>query len=371
MYDTLPRIRILPLSHGQVGGARTMISKYHARRRERRSASLHHDTGFMAQRTGSEGDREAQQASAVRHVLVGDNENGQRIDNFLIRRCPGVPRSHVYRIIRKGQVRVDGKRVKQTRKLVAGETVRIPPVRTEARARVHVPDRLADAVGRNILLTHEDFLVVNKPAGVAVHGGSGLAFGLIDALKQFTGETDLELAHRLDRDTSGALLVGRNLGVNRRLQDLFRARTITKRYLALVQGQWPEDLQRVDAPLKKNVEKAGERRVVVAADGQSACTLFSVRKRHADSTLLDVELQTGRTHQIRVHTLHAGHPIVGDTRYGDNAVNARFRRVGLARLFLHSSSLSFDWQGQHFTVVAPTGEEWERSLAGLIEIGQS
>lgn len=301
----------------------------------------------------------------VRHVQVTDNEDGQRIDNFLIRRCPGVPRSHIYRLIRKGEVRVDGGRIRQTRKLVAGEKVRIPPVKINETAQVKVPDRLAATAECNILYRHDDFLLVDKPAGVAVHAGSGLAFGLIDALRQALEEPQLELAHRLDRATSGCLLVGRNLKANRELQDLFRQRRVRKRYLALAHGRWPQHLAEIDVPLKKNVETAGERRVVVHRDGQQSRTLFAIRQRFAQATLLDVELDTGRTHQIRVHCRHAGHPLVGDSRYGDNATNMHYRRKGLSRLFLHSCELAFDWQGQSIEVQAPVDPDWENALSKL------
>ncbi len=307
------------------------------------------------------------EASRPRHERVTADEDGQRIDNFLIKRCTGVPRSHVYRLIRKGEVRVDGRRVKQTRKLVAGEQVRIPAIQLQPQQDVTVPDKLAAAAGKAIIVEHPDFLLVNKPAGIAVHGGSGLAFGFIDAIRQHLKEPKLELAHRLDRATSGCLLIGRSLKANRQLQDLFRQRTVIKRYIALVDGCWPDDIRLVDAPLKKNVEKAGERRVTVDSQGQEARTRFFIRQRFEQATLMEVELDTGRTHQIRVHARHSGHPIVGDTRYGDNSSNTRFRQAGLSRLFLHSSELAFDWQGERITVQAPVDSAWEESLRALRE----
>ncbi|MFK8075260.1 MAG: RluA family pseudouridine synthase [Granulosicoccus sp.] len=308
---------------------------------------------------------ESQQLSKTRHERVGADEEGQRIDNFLIRRCKGVPRSHVYRIIRKGDVRVDGRRIKQTRKLVAGEQVRIPAIRLAVESERRVPDKLARAAGSAILLEHDDFLVVNKPPGIAVHGGSGLAFGLIDALRQFREEPKLELAHRLDRATSGCLLVGRNLSANRKLQDLFRQRDIAKRYSAVVDGQWPKSLKRVDAPLLKNQEHAGERRVMVDPSGQEALTYFAVAETFTQATLLDIELDTGRTHQIRVHARHSGHAVVGDGRYGDNSRNTRFKKMGLNRLFLHSRELAFEWKGENFQVAAAPDEQWQRALSTL------
>ncbi len=300
--------------------------------------------------------------SKSRHERVTADENGQRIDNYLIKRCPGVPRSHIYRLIRTGDVRVDGRRIKQTRKLVAGEQVRIPAVKVVVKDDVRVPDKLARAAGLAVVLEHADFLVVNKPPGIAVHGGTGLAFGLIDALRQQRQEPSLELAHRLDRATSGCLLVGRTLGANRRLQDLFRQRSITKRYTAIVDGCWPDSLQHIDAPLMKNVEHAGERRVVVGAEGQVALTRFAITRRYKDATELDVELDTGRTHQIRVHTRHAGHGVIGDLRYGDNARNTAFKKRGLSRLYLHSRQLAFQWDGEPVSIVVPVGDDWQASL---------
>ena len=311
------------------------------------------------------------QLSKSRHERVTEDEEGQRIDNFLIKRCTGVPRSHLYQLIRKGDVRVDGKRIKQTRKLVAGEQVRIPAIRLQVSEVVKVPDKLAALAGRSIILDHADFLVVNKPPGIAVHGGSGLAFGFIDALRQQLEQPKLDLAHRLDRATSGCLLIGRSLKANRKLQDLFRQRSVTKRYLALVDGAWPVDIESVDAPLLKNVEHAGERRVTVDASGQHALTCFQVRQRFEGATLMDVELDTGRTHQIRVHAKHVGHAVVGDKRYGDNSRNTRFRQLGLDRLYLHSSELAFDWEGRPVHVRAPVDVAWQQSLSALkVAVGQ-
>ena len=303
--------------------------------------------------------------SPSRHERVDAEHSGQRVDNFLIRHCPGVPRSHLYQLIRKGAVLVDGRRVKQTRKLVVGEQVRVPAMSVKVADEVTVPSRLADVAGDAVLLEHDDFLIVSKPAGVAVHGGSGLAFGLIDALRQSRNEPTLELGHRLDKDTSGCLLVGRGKRSTRVLQNLFRQRQVEKRYLALLDGQWPEHVRKVDAPLLKNAEHAGERRVVVSAEGQASLTRFKISRRFAEATLVDVTLDTGRTHQIRVHSKHVGHAVVGDTRYGDNRRNAWFRKQGLSRLYLHSSALGFSWKGESINVLAPTDNQWKQSLAGL------
>jgi len=303
--------------------------------------------------------------SKSRHERVSDEQNGQRVDNFVIRHCPGVPRSHIYQLIRKGAVLVNGKRIKQTRKLLAGEQVRIPALEIKAADTVNVPSKLAQLIGDSVLLEHDDFLIVNKPAGVAVHAGSGLSFGLIDALRQHRNEKRLELSHRLDRATSGCLLIGRGLKANRRLQDLFRNRAIDKHYLALVDGQWPKNVHKIDAPLSKNVEHAGERRVMVSPEGHASLTYVKIASRFTEATLLDVTLDTGRTHQIRVHTRHIGHTVVGDERYGDNRRNAYFKKQGLSRLFLHSKALGFDWLGERIDAFAPTDSQWDSSLAKL------
>lgn len=304
-------------------------------------------------------------ATGVRMVEVGAGEEGQRIDNYLIRRAPGVPRSHIYHVIRKGRVRVNGGRVKPTRKLVSGDMVRIPPMQLKKAGDVSVPDALAKAVAEAVVEERDDFLVLNKPPGLAVHGGSGLAFGAIDALRQARGESELELVHRLDRGTSGCLLIARNAGICRAMQGLFREREIRKFYNALIDGVWSEGNKTVDAPLEKNKEHAGERRVMVSADGQSAVSHFSCEAQYKDASFMRIEIETGRTHQIRVHAKHCGHPVIGDTRYGDNASNTAFKRRGLSRLFLHSESMRFEWQGDAIEVHAPLGGDWQQAQQEL------
>jgi len=295
----------------------------------------------------------------VRHERVGEGEDGQRIDNFLLRRAPGVPRSHLYRVIRTGDVRVDGRRVKPTRKLRTGEQVRVPPMRIERKGPVRVPDAVADALGAAVVFEHDDFLVIDKPPGIAVHGGSGLAFGLIDALRQARAEPTLELVHRLDRGTSGALLVARGTGRCRALQQLFRERGVDKRYVALADGAWPERTTTVTLALRANSEHAGERRVMVDPDGQSAISHFAVRRRFGQTASeLAIRLETGRTHQIRVHALASGCALIGDQRYGDNRRNTLFRRAGLARLCLHAERLGFRWQSRAWAIDVPGGDRW-------------
>ncbi|MFK7892487.1 MAG: RluA family pseudouridine synthase [Granulosicoccus sp.] len=305
------------------------------------------------------------QVSKSRHVGVDEDSAEQRIDNFLVRHCPGVPRSHLYQLIRKGKVLVNGRRIRQTRKLQIGEKVRIPELTVSSASVTKVPGKLQELVQRSIILRHEDFFVLNKPPGLAVHAGTGLAFGLIDALRQQQGSDRLELAHRLDRATSGCLLVGRNPRVTRQLQDLFRKRLIEKTYLALVDGNWPESCRTVSLPLLKNTAHAGERRVVVDKRGQPSTTHIKVVGRVDEASLLEVSLETGRTHQIRVHTSHKGHGIVGDTRYGDNRRNAFFKRQGLSRLFLHACELSFEWCGEPVRIHAGTDDTWNAGLRSL------
>ncbi len=305
--------------------------------------------------------------TSVRHVRVEQGESGQRIDNFLLRRAPGVPKSHVYKLIRSGQVRVDGGRVKPTRKLVAGEQVRIPPMRTAVRERVRVPDALAEAVATAVVVENEDYLVLDKPAGLAVHAGSGLAFGAIDALRQAREEPSLELVHRLDRGTSGALLIARDAGRSRALQALFRERTVDKTYRAIVVGAWPDHISRVDLPLSSNVEHAGERRVVVTPDGQTALSVFTRERSYgALASEVSVAIETGRTHQIRVHAMASGCPIVGDERYGDNRANTQFKRLGLARLCLHSTRIGFEWHGTRHEIDVPPDAPWEAMRRALV-----
>ncbi len=303
--------------------------------------------------------------SSAHTERVAAFEAGQRIDNFLMRRAGGVPRSHVYQIIRKGEVRVDGRRVKPTRKLREGEQVRIPPLQLRESGPVQVPDGLVRALIDSISFEHEDFFAIDKPAGVAVHAGSGLAFGVIDALRQHFDDPKLELVHRLDRATSGCLLIARDPGRNRALQTLFRKRTIDKRYEALVAGHWPVSLVTIDAPLLANREQAGERRVIVSGEGQQARTHIEILESFDAATRLDVRPVTGRTHQIRVHALHAGHAVIGDQRYGDNRMNRDFRRQGLSRLFLHSRSLAFDWHDERVIIDVPPADDWQQALVAL------
>lgn len=310
--------------------------------------------------------------SAVRYVEADQGDAGQRIDNFLIRILKEVPRSLVYRILRTGQVRVNGKRAKPDYRLASGDRVRLPPLRRKSQdeAAARAPSKsLRDFVTSSVIHEDRDLIVVNKPPGVAVHGGSGVSFGVIEALRAVHPEIkELELVHRLDRETSGCLLVAKRRSVLRSLHAQLRERDVEKRYLALVVGRWPYGRKTIDLPLKTNLKQAGERVVRVHAGGQEALTTFEPQEHFGKlATLLDVTLGTGRTHQIRVHAAHAGHPIAGDDKYGDRDRDAKLRPFGLARMFLHASALTFTRgdDDEPFRVTAPLPDELEQFLARL------
>ena len=306
----------------------------------------------------------------VRFVEISPERAGQRIDNFLVTTLKGVPKSRVYRMLRKGEVRVNKGRVKATYRLVAGDSVRIPPVRVaEAGDKVAPGERVLQRIESGILLEEKGFLVLNKPSGIAVHGGSGLNYGVIEALRASRPEAPyLELVHRLDRDTSGCLLIAKRRSVLRELHRLLREDGMDKRYLALLKGAWRGGERRVTAALRKNTLKSGERMVVVdPVEGKQALSLFRPMTRYRDATLAEVTLKTGRTHQIRVHATSMGQPIAGDEKYGDTAFNATLRRQGLKRLFLHAHSLAFRLPGieDEIRVTAPLDDELSAVLNKL------
>lgn len=283
----------------------------------------------------------------VQRVRAGAAGEGQRLDNFLLRSLAGVPRSRVYRLLRRGEVRVNGKRKQADYRLTADDEVRLPPVRepraSEAAPRA-VPDALLAAVRDAIVHEDERILVLNKPAGLAVHGGSGLAFGAIEALRALRPSEPLELAHRLDRDTSGCLLVARTRPALRMLHALLREGEVEKHYTALVAGRWRLGRKTIDAPVLTNLRQGGERVVRVHAEGKIAISVFAPQRHFRElATLMDVAIQTGRTHQIRVHAAFSGHPIAGDEKYGDREFNSKLRGLGLRRMFLHAASVAFAW----------------------------
>ena len=279
--------------------------------------------------------------SGVNTIVVDTGQAGQRIDNFLLGRLKGVPRSHIYRLLRSGQVRVNKGRKKPDYRLKTGDSVRIPPLRTATRLPVSVPEALLQTLRDSILLEDENLLVLNKPSGLAVHGGSELRFGLIDAMHILYPDQFLELAHRLDRDTSGALVLAKNRATLNRLHDALRREgqhEIETTYLALVLGDWPEGVTTIDSPLLKTL-RGGEHMVEVNDGGQHAISHFSKLRRYRDASLVQVRIETGRTHQIRVHAASSGHPLAGDPKYGDTDFNRRMKHYGLRRLFLHASRI--------------------------------
>jgi 23S rRNA pseudouridine955/2504/2580 synthase len=304
-----------------------------------------------------------------RLVRVDPERDGQRIDNLLLRELKGVPRSRIYSMLRRGEVRVDGRRVKAGHRLVAGTEVRLPPTRTRPEAAEVRPSAdFARALEAAILFEDEDLLVVNKPAGLAVHGGSGISAALVESLRVLRPDVRfLELAHRIDRDTSGCVLLAKKRSVLRHLHDALRDRHARKRYLALVEGSWPAKLDRLEAPLERVLAASGERFVRVSAARKPALSRVRVRQRLAAATLLEVSPETGRTHQIRVHLAHAGHAILGDPKYASPDSRDAARAMGVKRLCLHAAAIAVpDWR---------PGEEGMRSfeaplpadLAGLIE----
>lgn len=271
---------------------------------------------------------------SVKLVTIAADEAGQRIDNFLRNQLKGVPKSMIYRIVRKGEVRVNKKRIKPEYKLEAGDQVRIPPVRVAERDEAPVSARLDKVAALNDCILYEDdyLLVLNKPSGTAVHGGSGLSFGVIEGLRALRPEARfLELVHRLDRETSGVLLVAKKRSALRSLHEQLREKGMQKDYLALVRGHWQSHCKVVQAPLLKNTLQSGERVVRVSAEGKPSETRFKVEERFANATLVKASPVTGRTHQIRVHTLHAGHPIAFDDRYGDRDFDRELADTGLLR----------------------------------------
>ncbi len=292
---------------------------------------------------------------------VGEESVGQRIDNFLIRNLKGVPKSHVYRILRSGEVRVNSGRIKPDYRLVDGDKVRVPPVR------VATPEARPPARSLALPVVFEDdaLIVIDKPSGVAVHGGSGISFGVIESLRAERPRAKfLELAHRLDRDTSGLLMVGKKRTALVELHRMLRDGEVRKDYVAIVKGRWKGGGRKIDLPLHKYVTAEGERRVSVRDDGQQAISLFKPLAAGDTASMLDIRLMTGRTHQIRVHAAHVGHPILGDDKYGDFDLNRALVKQGVKRLFLHARqlSLSHPISGEPLAFVSPLPPEMQRFL---------
>ena len=302
----------------------------------------------------------------VRWVEVTEDEAGQRIDNYLLARLKGVPKSHVYRIVRSGEVRINSKRVQASRKIAAGDRIRVPPVRVAER------DDASPAPHYKLPILFEDdhLLAIDKPAGIAVHGGSGVAHGVIESLRSMRPEARfLELVHRLDRETSGVLLIAKKRSALTALHEKLRSRDVDKRYLVGVAGRFRNEKQRVRLALAKRAAADGGKRVSVSDEGQEAETIFRLLERRDDASLLEAELLTGRTHQIRVHLAHLKHPVLGDDRYGDFELNRALRKRGLKRMFLHAARLGFAHPARDERMViesklpADLSRFWERSKA--------
>ncbi len=280
----------------------------------------------------------------VSFVTISEENEAQRIDNFLITYLKGVPKSMIYRILRKGEVRVNKKRIKPEYKLAIGDQVRIPPIRVSEKTVPEISTKLNKVADLEKAIIYEDdvILAINKPSGIAVHGGSGLSFGVIEGLRALRPEAKfLELVHRIDRETSGILLIAKKRSALKSLHEQLRLKQMQKNYLALVKGNWPSECKVVQAPLLKNVLKSGERVVKVNAEGKPSETRFKVEERFGFATLVKASPVTGRTHQIRVHTQYANHPIAFDDRYGDSQFDALLTDSKLNRLFLHAANVKF------------------------------
>ena len=315
------------------------------------------------------GGKPAVSVPAVKWLVVDEESSGQRLDNFLMRHLKGVPKTHVYRIIRSGEVRINKGRCSADSRVETGDEIRVPPVRISDKV-AEKAERRAPAREFPLLLEDEHLLAIDKPAGVAVHGGSGVSFGVIEQLRQARPQAKLlELVHRLDRETSGILLVAKKRSALKNLQDQFRERETGKTYLALVQGDWPVRLKVIDQPLHKYLLPDGERRVKVTTpedpDGMRSITLVKVAQRLAGCTLLEVTIKTGRTHQIRVHLASNGHPIAGDDKYGDFEWNKVLQKQGMKRMFLHAWRLQFNHpaSGERVALQAELPPELQEHLA--------
>ena len=292
-------------------------------------------------------------SGGVRTVAIDGEREGQRLDNFLLSQLKGAPKSLIYKIVRSGQVRINGGRAKPETRLEEGDQVRIPPVRLELPGDKGTPAKgLLEAMAASIVFEDARLLAISKPTGVASHGGSGISFGVIETLRALRPNQPMELVHRLDRDTSGLMVIAKKRSALRELQALLRedpsvqARGIAKRYLALLAGRMPDGVMSVDAPLHVGLRQGGERHVQVDPAGKASLSHFRVLERRGGHSYCEVRIETGRTHQIRVHAQHIGHPVAGDDKYGDDAVNRRMReQLGLRRLFLHAASLEFALEG--------------------------
>lgn len=305
----------------------------------------------------------------VQMLEVSEHQDGQRLDNFLLGRLKGVPKTLIYRVIRKGEVRVDGKRAKPETRLEEGNKVRVPPIRVAEAGEVVRPGaQLEEALRAAVLLDDPGFLVLNKPSGLSVHAGTGVKLGLIEALRQIHPEwPGLELVHRLDKGTSGCLLLAKTGKARRHLMNAFREQTVRKTYHALVVGAWPAKTKRVDAALLRQPERGGERRVEIDEDGKEASTEFRTLQNLQGVSLVEARPLTGRTHQIRVHAAWVGHPLLGDDKYADDDQRKLQQRAGAKRLFLHAAKVQFPHpdHGRLVTVEAPYDDAFANAIDKL------
>lgn len=309
------------------------------------------------------------QKSSVQYIAIAPDYAGQRIDNFLITYLKGVPKTHIYRILRKGEVRVNKKRAAPSYRLQANDQIRLPPLELDVKQKPLVPGQsLRDLLSSRILFEDKGLLIINKPAGIPVHGGSQVKLGMVEALRyMYPKSPHLELVHRLDSDTSGCLILAKKRSILKEMHEIFRKGLAHKVYYALTKGHWKKTELRVEMSLKKNQLSSGERIVRVDSTGKPSVTLFHPIKVYSHATLVEATLITGRTHQIRVHSKYHGHHIAGDEKYGDREFNKQLRKAGLNRLFLHAFMVEFDLPstGQHIKINAPLDKELEECLKML------
>ncbi len=301
--------------------------------------------------------------NSVQNIEIGPRHADQRLDNFLLSQLKGVPKSRIYKLLRSGQVRVNKGRKKPSYRLQAGDLVRIPPVRMSERSETEIPSSVLETISSSILFENDAVLVLNKPAGLAVHSGSNIPYGVIEILRQCRPDADmLELVHRLDRDTSGCLVVAKSRPALKQLHEQFRREDeMEKIYQAILVGRWQGGAKQIDAPLKKNTLQGGERMVCVDPTGKMAQSLFTPLDYYDQATFAEIKLFTGRTHQIRVHAAYSGHPVAGDKKYGDSEFNRYLKQQGFRRMFLHAHRLSFKLD-QAYSFTAPLDQEWHELL---------
>lgn len=305
----------------------------------------------------------------VYYLTVEADYADQRIDNFLMARLKGVPKSRIYRIMRKGEVRVNKKRVQPSYRLQAGDEIRVPPVAVSEKPVTPTPGKsLVELLQQRILFEDKHFFIINKPSGIPVHGGTSVGIGVIEVMRtMYPKLPQLELVHRLDMDTSGCLVLAKKRSALRELHELWREGKVKKVYLALTRGHWKSSELRVDLPLKKNFLSSGERIVRVDKEGKESITQFKVVETYADAELVEATLLTGRTHQIRVHSQHYHHQIAGDDKYGDKEFSKKMRELGLKRLFLHAKKVEFTLPstGERISVTAPMDDDLKRCIEQL------